>query len=122
MDALKSEISRFSSVFIVVDALNELPGDVNWKTQDFIENLESLCSEVNLMFTWRNTDYMAINVPSAEKKQMEIKGATEEIETYVRGRLGSGITKDPDVSKKIKRDSILSQRIFDKVVGNSQEL
>ncbi|KAJ7776557.1 hypothetical protein DFH07DRAFT_731790, partial [Mycena maculata] len=105
---LRFAISRFSDVFIVVDALDDYPeGDRN----ALLRNLWELGAPVRLLLTSRphiHIDHIISNI-----KTVDVRATEEDIRKYVMGQ----IAKSPRLLRHINKSSTLWQSLEEKIVG-----
>jgi hypothetical protein len=112
---LRSDVMRFSKIFVVVDALDECP-EANGFRKSFIGDLRALHPKVNLMVTSRFID--AIERDFEGTAQLEISAREEDIRIYVNNR----VSLSPRLSRHVSRDPNLGQKIISTVVGNAQKM
>lgn len=112
---LQSEVTRYSRVFIVLDALDECP-EANGSRISLLTALRALQPTVNLMVTSRFAETIAHEFKDA--KQLEISAKVEDVRTYVSDR----ISRDGRLSKFVIQDATLGEDIQKTVVGNTQDM
>ncbi|KAK4465324.1 hypothetical protein QBC42DRAFT_248642 [Cladorrhinum samala] len=91
LGTLQSVIKEFERVFIVVDALDELPIPSQAGICDALYDLQIKTSRINLFATSRrNEEIEALQLFAQEScAKLEIKARSDDIEIYLEGRLGS---------------------------------
>jgi hypothetical protein len=80
---LASEIGTYSKVFIVVDALDECPGDGT--RESLLKELQGLAPSVRLLVTSRDLPSIAQHLYDAER--LDIPANNQDVQEYVRGRI-----------------------------------
>jgi hypothetical protein len=108
---LHAEISKFSKVFIIIDALDEM-GDDQGETRMLATELQNLPKNVFVMITARPIPAIEAEFPTAI--QMQISATDEDVESYVTSR----ISKEHLLKKYITADPSLAADITAKVVKN----
>ncbi|KAJ7589327.1 hypothetical protein C8J56DRAFT_1075847, partial [Mycena floridula] len=96
--ALQAEVSLYSQVYIVVDALDDHP-----------QGLWSLSDHLQLLVTSR--DILSISQEFNNMARIPIEAHDEDLETYIRGR----ITTDKKLKKLVKEDVNLTTEIIEQV-------
>ncbi|KAJ7579995.1 hypothetical protein C8J56DRAFT_274403 [Mycena floridula] len=112
MDALRREIQSYSSVYIVVDALDECSN----RTQDFLMStkpdggLHSLSDTVQILITSRNI----LSIAQALDGQicLGIEAQDQDLEIYIKGR----ILEDDRLKRLIKGDTALETEITNEII------
>ncbi|KAJ7589373.1 hypothetical protein C8J56DRAFT_784706, partial [Mycena floridula] len=110
--ALQAEVSLYSQVYIVVDALDE-SSESNQARELFFstdpQGLWSLPDHVHLLVTSR--DMLSISQEFNNIARIPIRAHDEDLETYIRGR----ITTDKKLKRLVKEDVKLTTEIMEKV-------
>jgi hypothetical protein len=114
-EVLKSEISRYSKVFVVVDALDELPAEDQLQANLLIR-LQALQPVVNLMVTSRFVDNIERKFRGMPK--LEISASPKDLQTYAVNR----ISHSDRLSRHVSKDTALREEIIKTVVGNAQKM
>lgn len=110
---LHSEITEFSKVFLLVDALDECPED-NGCRENLLKELQALQPTVNIMFTTR---FRELVYSRFEKPMMlEIVATDDDLHKYIEGRISS----QRKLLKHVQRDVTLSKAIVESVIGNAK--
>lgn len=109
---LYTEISRYSKVFIVVDALDECPPDSQKALLDLLNSMKPMAS---LLVTSR------VGVESLEDKpeamrMLQIRASVPDLKDYIKGRISSGT----DLSRNVARKPGLAEEIMSIVSERSQ--
>jgi hypothetical protein len=118
IDALRSEIQRYSKVFFVIDALDECPEDYQAR---LIAELESISSTVYLMVTSRPLDLIKQQFQGV--CHLNINAMDGDVRKYIDSRLGirRGQTKNEIVLAKLAQDNRgLRDSIVEKIVTNTR--
>ena len=102
---LKSEISSRKSVFIVVDALDELSENDNIR-DNFISELRSIQGDVRLMITSRHLTTIEREFEQAGR--IEILASDEDIKLYLKAR----ILQERRLYRQLKDDMALQETII----------
>ncbi|KAJ7589343.1 hypothetical protein C8J56DRAFT_32657 [Mycena floridula] len=110
--ALQAEVSLYSQVYVVVDALDE--SSENNKARELFfpsypQGLRSLPDHVHLLVTSR--DILSISQEFDNIPKIPIEAHKEDLETYIRGR----ITTDKKLKKLVKEDVNLTTEIIEQV-------
>jgi len=103
LKVLHSEMSRYSQVYVLVDALDEC-NDKDGQRQILVSKLRALqaANAVNLMVTSRFNPKIEKEFEKAQK--LEIRASDEDVHRYLEGqmdRLSSCITENVDLQKLI---------------------
>ncbi|KAJ7589318.1 Pfs, NACHT and ankyrin domain protein [Mycena floridula] len=111
--ALQAEVSLYSQVYIVVDALDE--SSENNKARELFfpshpQGLWSLSDHIQLLVTSR--DILSISQEFNNIARIPIEAHDEDLETYIRGR----ITTDKKLKKLVKDDRVLAVEIIEQVI------
>ncbi|KAJ4290853.1 hypothetical protein N0V90_010048 [Kalmusia sp. IMI 367209] len=108
---LKHQISRFSRVFIVVDALDECSENTR---DEFLAELRQLQPSVNLMITSRPTLVIESELPGAAR--LDIQANDRDIRRYLKGR----IEKERRLRRLLTSDLALQGSVVETIVQNSR--
>lgn len=107
---LKCEVERFSSVYIIVDALDELAEGVD-RARVFIEALSKVMSatsqKVRILATSRSGQSL---LPRAGVTQITATG--DDIERFVQYRILQGISVSNDLSERVRSDETLQRSLM----------
>jgi hypothetical protein len=112
---LQSELSRYSKVFVVVDALDEFQAGDQFQAT-LLAELRTLQPVVNLMVTSRfidNIEREFIGMP-----KLEISASPEDVQTYVVNR----ISQSDRLLRYISKKTALREEIIETIVGNAQKM
>jgi NACHT domain len=109
---LQSQLSVFSKVFVVLDALDECP-ERNGTRDDLLSELQKLQPTLRLLVTARP------NITPAEHgfndaSLLEIQASDKDIERYVQAR----IDKEVRLKRHVKADPTLTVTIINTIVKN----
>jgi hypothetical protein len=118
IDALQSEIRRYSKVFFVIDALDECPEDYQGR---LIAELESISSTLYLMVTSRPLDLIKHQFQGA--CHLDINATDGDVQKYIDSRLGirRGQTKNEILLGQLAQDNRgLRDSIVEKIVTNTR--
>lgn len=108
---LQSLISRFSHVYIVIDALDEC----NQKTRSkFIEKLQELPANLHLLYTSRHLG--DIQEAFAEASHLEIRASDADVARYLKAQ----ILQVPKLVKFCKKAGDLQSSIIEKLVEKAR--
>jgi Cdc6-like AAA superfamily ATPase len=112
-NVLKSSITEFSKVFIIIDALDEYP---EFQRDILLQQLAVMGSNVNLMITSRpNISLEPSTFPNLER--LDIHAMEDDLRNYVDAQINSSPQLRMHVqSQPVLREEIL-QRIIDTVDG-----
>ena len=117
---LEREVDRFSSVYIVVDALNELTEE-NSHTSAFIGALNMLAqskkTRVHILAT-SNIEQSSLEKPGI----IHITAKRDDIELFVRDTILGGVSYSNDLSQIIKDDPELQRQIVRQIRINADGL
>ena len=113
MELLHFEVRRLSTVFIVIDALDECSED-NGTRLTFLDSVLSLIPHVRLLITSRHIG--TIQQELQHEARIEIQATDHDIRAYIRGRC----MKERRLRHNINLDSTLQQSILDSVVHKAQ--
>ena len=112
---LQSELSRYSKVFVVIDALDELPSEDQFQV-NLLARLQALQPVINLMVTSRFIENIERKFRGMPK--LEISARPEDLQTYVVNR----ISNSDRLSRHVSKDTALKEEIINAVVGNAQKI
>ena len=115
LKALQSELSRYSKVFVIVDALDEFPAGDQYQVT-LLKVLQALQPVVNLMVTSRFVDNIEREFKGMPK--LEISASPKDVQTYVVNR----ISHSDRLSRHVSKDTTLREEIIKTVVGNAQKM
>ncbi|KAJ7453087.1 ankyrin repeat-containing domain protein [Mycena latifolia] len=110
--ALRSTISQYSEVFLVVDALDEYPEE---QRDVLLRKLFTLGSTVNLLLTSRPHINIDNIIGSADIENLEIRATEDDVRQYIEAQ----ILKSSRLSKHIKNCPDLRNKIERRIVGRS---
>ncbi|KAI9878016.1 MAG: hypothetical protein M1830_002174, partial [Pleopsidium flavum] len=111
VNALQSEVRRYSKVFIIVDALDECPED-NGTRAHMLSELLSLASTVNVMFTSRYLT--SIERDFQGSKRLDILANDDDIRRYIEDR----IQREHRLARHVGADRFLQETIVKTTVRN----
>lgn len=108
---LRGEISRFSKVFVVFDALDETSEheDIRRLVLSELQNLP-----INLLVTSRYEKSIEQRLEKAER--LEIRATPADVQTYVKARIPS----EHLLARHIQADPTMQETIVDRIVDKSQ--
>ena len=109
--ALRMEVGRYSKVFIIVDALDELD---EHKREPLIKGIQSLSNTVKLMVTSRPLPL--IETISGGAISMQISASEDDVRAYIQNRM----KQERRLMIVIGAGGELQQSIVDKICGNVQ--
>jgi hypothetical protein len=116
VDALRSEIRTYSSVFIMLDALDECQEDYQGR---LITELESLSSTVYLMVTSRPLDLIKQRFRGA--CHLDINAMDGDVRKYIESRIRQGQTKNEILlAQLVQENHGLRDSIAEKIVTNAR--
>jgi hypothetical protein len=108
VDVLRSSITGFSKVFIVIDAMDEYP---EFQQGILLQNLVAIRNNVNLMITSRpNISLEPFSFPNLET--LDIQAAAEDIQGYIDAQ----IKLSPALSKHVQKDPMLKSKIHTTII------
>ncbi|KAH8648264.1 hypothetical protein BGZ60DRAFT_390514 [Tricladium varicosporioides] len=107
---LAAKISGYSRIFLIVDALDELPEN---SRRILITTVQTVRPDINLLVTSRYLDNIALDLKDWVK--LEIKASRGDIEAYVKHRLSEGNR----LEKLVNRDIALKKVVVVTVVEKS---
>lgn len=112
-ELLRTEIARFSKVFIIIDALDEyIEGDGTRDT--LLKGLRNLHLDIKLLVTSRH-------IPTIERefkndKRLDIRASDKDVERYLEYRISS----NQQLTSHVKKDPSLKDTIVATIVRNAQ--
>ncbi|KAJ7572128.1 hypothetical protein C8J56DRAFT_876788 [Mycena floridula] len=112
MDALHREVQSYSSVYIVVDALDECSD----RAQDLFistkpnSGLQSLSDTVQILITSRNI--FSISQALNAQTRLDIEAPDKDIQTYIKSR----ILEEDRLKRLIKGDTVLESEIITQIL------
>lgn len=110
---LQAEITRYSKIFVVIDALDEYPeGD----RSTLLKRLRELRPAINLMVTSRYLDAIANDFKGSP--QLEISANVEDVQAYIVGR----ISGEKRLSRFVSKDAALGEKIVKTVAGKAKKM
>lgn len=112
---LQSEVSRYSKVFIVVDALDECTEDDRSRASLLME-LHGLQPTVNLMVTSRFVDNIAHEFKGTTS--LEVSACFEDVRAYIVGEM----SRNRQLSRYIGEDAALGDEMVETVAGNVRKM
>lgn len=122
VSVLKSQMRRHHSLFILVDALDEISEEgrahsiVVETLQDLVTTGTVHGSKIRLMLTSRRS-----NCPFSvlDCKSFEIQAAEEDITQLISSRIDNGISYHREISSIVRNDRKLQQEVVDRLVEMS---
>jgi hypothetical protein len=116
---LKSQISLFSKVFVIVDALDECLNDSETNTQDeFLKALQQLPSKAHVLFTSRPD--ISIGQKIRADSELEIRADPSDLRKYLEYRIENRDHLSKLVKQGVKKDKAFLNRALDAIVERSQ--
>lgn len=116
---IKSEISTFNRVFIVIDALDECSNEApDYTDTHFIEALNQLPKKTRLLFTSRPLTTIH-DLISADKK-IPVRINIKDLSAYFKNRINSAVWLKKLVAKGTEKDPNFLQNAVDAIVSRSQ--
>jgi len=109
--ALRSEIKRYSKVFILVDALDEC-SEVDGTRIKLLSALRSLANTVNLLVTSR--DLASIAQDFHGTKRLDIRASDHDVRRYIEGR----IPRESRLARHVDGHQTLQEELVKKVIEN----
>ncbi|KAJ7578114.1 hypothetical protein C8J56DRAFT_869025, partial [Mycena floridula] len=110
--ALEAQVAVYSSVYIVVDALDEC-SDIDATRETFMDALQSLPATVHLLVTSR--DIFSIAQQFLGKPRIEVRARDEDLRTYIKGRLVS----ESRIARLLKGDAEFQEEIISQVISKA---
>ncbi|KAJ7588398.1 hypothetical protein C8J56DRAFT_860965 [Mycena floridula] len=113
--ALHIEVSSYSCVHIIVDALDECSESNQARNLFFPshQGLWSLPDHVHLLITSR--DILSISQEFHSTPKISIEAQNEDMETYIKGRINT----DNKLARLVKNDMTLAAEIIDQVISKA---
>ncbi len=112
---LKSELTSYSKVFVVVDALDEFQASDQFQTT-LLTELRALQPVVNLLVTSRFIDNIGREFRGMP--MLEISASPMDVQTYVVNR----ISQSERLLRHTTKDKALREEIIKIVVGNAEKM
>jgi hypothetical protein len=109
--ALRSEIETFSSVFVIVDALDECP---EGRRANLVDMLLSFPETVKLMVTSRPLS--TIETGLEEMTRLDIRADDNDVRLYVEGR----IPHEKRLARHVQKDSALGETLVSTIVNSAR--
>ncbi|KAJ7444764.1 hypothetical protein B0H11DRAFT_1619499, partial [Mycena galericulata] len=113
VNVLHSSLKEFSKVFIIIDAIDEYPGDERSILLKHLAEQMSLSLNVNLMVTSR--PHVPAGPPLPNVETLEISAMPEDIQKFVNAQIDSSSR----LSKHVQRQSKLRENIHSKISSKS---
>jgi hypothetical protein len=110
---LKSQISLFSKVFVIVDALDECLND-----SEFLKALQQLPSKAHVLFTSRPD--ISIGQKIRADSELEIRADPSDLRKYLEYRIENRDHLSKLVKQGVKKDKAFLNRALDAIVERSQ--
>lgn len=110
---LRSEVSQFARVFIVVDALDESP-ETKGARREIVSELKELGSKANILVTSRPLPLIEQDFRSCLR--LEIRAQDDDVRTYIRGRLEN----DQTLVHHLRITPVLATEIEEAIVKKVQ--
>lgn len=109
---LNCSITKFSKVFVIVDAMDEYPNESpTFQREILLQHLAEMGSNVNLMITSRPNIFPEPSLfPDLET--LDIRAAPEDIRGYIRAQ----IKLSPHLRRHIQKKPVLQEEILTKIV------
>jgi hypothetical protein len=114
-ELLQSEVSRYSRVFVVLDALDECLSD-NHTDITLVRELKALRPIVSLMITARSLKILQRDFGTAAT--LEVIASADDIRNYV----ASQLYEEPRLSQRVSEDAALREDIIRAVPETSEGL
>lgn len=109
---LQASVGHFEKFFIVIDALDELPGV---KRREFLDHIHKLRPSVNLMITTRPVNHVDNGFPRASC--IEIQAKDTDIQSYCEAKI-----RDDDRLHFVQDDADLKKNVINTIVENAQKM
>lgn len=115
-ELLHNQFRSFSEIFLVVDALDEIPekGGERESFMDDIRRFRDIHQNIRILITSRRL--VDIETDFAGESFIEVRAIQTDIETYVE----DGISKARRLRLLIRADHSIRQRIKERIVSNSR--
>ena len=113
LPVLRSEVQRYSNVYIIIDALDEYPEHARI---NLLEALGSLSAKANVLITSRPLDNIARQLRRAA--QLEIQAHADDVEMYIKER----ISESALLQRALSKDLSLEDSIIDQVTQNAGKM
>ena len=109
-DALESVIAKFSTVYLVIDALDECQ-DNNGSRSQLLKQLRNLQAKnnVHLMVTARYIPEIVVEFRKMKAQTLEVRASADDVKRFVAGQIHR-------LPKCIQRDTALQGIVQDKIV------
>lgn len=115
-EILAKEIARYRIVYVVVDALDELPEARRIRLMERLQKIQDSQTGLRLLVTSRMYDSIARHFEG--QPRLEIKASTEDVREYVRGR----ITRGSRLERHVLKDPTLARDIENTVAGKAEKM
>lgn len=116
---LKSQITAFSKVFIVVDALDECINDPETNiAEEFLRALHQLPRSAHLLFTSRN-DISIESMVQADSK-LEIRADSTDLRRYLESRIKGRKHLNSLIDKEAEKDKSFLDKALNAIVERSR--
>jgi hypothetical protein len=112
-NVLESEVTRFSKVFFVVDALDEY-NEIDGSRHHLLDELRKIESHIFLLVTSR--DIGTIKQDMGDAMRLEIRARDEDIQIYLQARIQS----ERRLRKLTETDEILQRDIITTIAEKAQ--
>lgn len=112
-DLLRNEICRFSKVFVVIDALDEISEQEGTRNR-FLTEIQKLPLNACLLITSR--DIATIGDRLKMTTRLEIRATEEDIRSYIKGRIGA----TPQLAGLLRGKPALKDTISNAVVDQAK--
>jgi hypothetical protein len=112
---LQSEITKYSKVFVVLDALDEC-SESDRTRELFLTQIRRLVPNISLLVTSR--DIANIEREFHEAARLEIRASDEDIRSYLKSR----IEGQSQLAPYIKKDATLQDTILDTIVRKANRM
>jgi len=107
---LRTEIALYSSVFVVIDAMDEF-SDVAGAREDLFTELKRLPPNVHLLVTARPLPTLESDIP--DRSRVEILARDEDIRSYLEVR----IPNESRLLRQVKSDPAFREMVISHVIG-----
>jgi hypothetical protein len=115
LKVLCSQIKLYSKIYIVIDALDELPEDQQIR-KSFLAALRALDPAGNILITSRFIDTIAESLKGTQK--LEISAESEDVRSYVHAR----IDQADRLSQFVQKEPALGTEIVSVVLKNADKM